>query len=207
MKFRDLLKPTSKEGAFWKWFMKNEAQLFYGSHYEEEDEEIFLELSKRLKALDKNLVYAMSPIQHGDMKEFEVSADGLKESFPQVIKLMEVAPSHPHWKFSAFRQPNEGDSLSIKMGDIDIGYDDIFIRYLEEGTELHVELNIRSYEENGYFQNAVFILLDSLLGEYDVVMEIDVIDWEELDENRLDEFYPFIYLREIIGKRKSKGKN
>jgi hypothetical protein len=67
---------------------------------------------------------------------------------------------------------------------------------------LGIELNIRNYNGNPHMQNAIYILLDALLGEYDVTMEIDWIDWAELDEENLDNLLPLIELRSIIDNRK-----
>jgi len=128
----------------------------------------------------------------------------LKESFPQVINLVKSAPTHPNWKFLSFRQPNIEDDLSLTMGDLEIGYSDIYYRYAEQESKLHLELNIRDFDDSGFQQNAIFILLDSLIGEYDVVMEIDSIDWVILDENNIDNFYPFVELRKLIKSRKEK---
>ena len=109
-----------------------------------------------------------------------------------------------NWNFLAFRQPNPGDDLSLKMGEFEISYNDIFFRYIEEENNLHIELNIRNFDKSGFQQNAVYLLLDSLLGEYDVVTEIDFIDWVILDETKIENFYKFIELRTLIGSRKKK---
>jgi len=200
--FKKLFQKKSKEEQFWDWFLENEAELFYGTDSEIDRERIFDGLTERIKAIDSNLAYAFSPVLKNDTKEFIVSADGLKESFEQVENLISKAPEHDHWIFLAFRQPNQGDDLSIKMGELEIGYKDIFFRFLVEVDQLSIELNIRNYDGSGFQQNAVYILLDSLLGEYDTVMEIDFLDWEALDESEVDNFYPFIELRGLISNRK-----
>lgn len=200
--FKNIFKSKSNEEEFWDWFLKNEPDLYYGTDDIKQREKIFDGLTKRIKAIDSNLAYAFSPIQDGELKEFIISADGLKESFPQVINLIKVAPIHPNWKFLAFRQPNLGDDLSIKMGDLEIGYNDIFFRFLEEEGKLQIELNIRNFDKSGFQQNAVYLLLDSLIGEYDVVTEIDFIDWEILDESKIENFYRFTELRKLIESRK-----
>jgi len=197
-----IFKRKAPETKFWDWFIENEAALFYGTDDEDKRGEIFEGLTERIKAIDSNLAYAFSPIQSDDTKEFIISADGMKESFPNVEKLVSLAPKHNHWKFLAFRQPNPGNDLSLKISGIEIGYNDIYFRYLlEEGT-LSVELNVRNYDGSGLYQTAVCILLDSLLGEYDTVMEIDYIDWEVLDEEKLENLYSFIELREVVEQKK-----
>jgi len=202
--FKNIFKSKSKEESFWEWFLKNEPALYYGTDDELERERIFDGLSDKIKSIDDNLVYAFSPVKEGEVKEFVISADGLKESFPQVIKLIDAAPTHPNWNFLAFRQPNTGDDLILSMGDLEIGYNDIYYRYAEQESNLHLELNIRDFDQSEFQQNAIYILLDSLIGEYDVAMEIDSIDWVILDKNNITKFYPFVELRKLIKSRKEK---
>jgi len=192
----------TKEELFWDWFLKNEAELYYGTDNERDRERIFDGLTKKIKAIDSNLAFEFSPIRANETKEFIVSADGMKESFGNVVSLIDKSPEHDHWEFLAFRQPNAGDGLSIKMGDFEIGYEDIFFRYAIEDEILNVELNIRGFDGSSHQQNAIFILLDSLLGEYDTTMEIGYIDWKVLEEEKIDNFYPFIELRKVISNRK-----
>jgi hypothetical protein len=204
---KKLIQKRSKEEQFWDWFLKNEAELFYGTDIESNRERIFSGLTEKIKAIDSNLTYEFSPVLKDDTKEFIVSADGMKESFEQVKSVISKAPTHDHWIFIAFRQPNSGDDLIMEMGELKIGYRDIYFRFLDEEGELNIELNIRDYDGSGFQQNAVYLLLDSLLGEYDTVKEIDIIDWVLLDETKLDNFYPFIELRNVISNRKQKADN
>jgi len=54
------------------------------------------------------------------------------------------------------------------------------------------------------FLNALFVLLDSLVGEYDAVTEIDWLEWVELDEQEEEELFPFVELRKLVDERKEK---
>jgi len=202
--FKKLFQKKTKEEKFWNWFIENEAELFYGTDNEADRERIFDGLTERIKAIDSNLAFEFSPISEEDRKEFIISADGIQESFVQVESLISVAPNHIHWDFLAFRQPIAGDDIKLKMGDLEIGYTDIYFRFMEEGDQLSVQLNIRNFDGSGFQQNAVYLLLDSLLGEFDTVTEIDVIDWEILNETENEKCHPFIELRNLISRRKDK---
>ena len=85
-----------------------------------------------------------------------------------------------------------------------IGYDDIFYRFSTENNQLGIELNIRNYDETGDMQNAIYLLLDSLLGEYDVTKNIDWIEWNKLNESEINNLYQITDLRELIDSRKKK---
>lgn len=92
--------------------------------------------------------------------------------------------------------------MTLDFGKFKIGYDDIYFRYSTSNNELGIELNIRNYDESGQMQNAVYVLLDGLLGEYDVTMNIDWIEWVKLDENNAENLNKLTELRDLIDSRK-----
>lgn len=51
-------------------------------------------------------------------------------------------------------------------------------------------------------QNAIYVLLDGLLGEYDVTMNIDWIEWVKFDENNIENLDKLTELRYLIDSRK-----
>lgn len=179
---------------FWDWFLKNEPLFYFGTENENDREELFDKVSAKLKEFNETIVYEFSPIRKDNTKEFCISADGMKEAFDDVKRIISFAPKHNHWEFTAFRQRITSESLSISMGDIKIGYEDIYFRYVDEEDEFGIELNIRNYKESGGEQNAIFVLMDALLGEYDAVMEIDWVNWVILDESNKENLFPFIEL-------------
>ena len=162
---------------------------------------VFEKLRNKLKVINENLTFAISPIKEGELRSLVISADGMKAGFEAVLDLVKVAPDHPNWKIISFRERLNKDNLSINFGGYNIGYDDIYFRYVNE-EEFGVELNIRNYKSTGKEQNAIYILLDTLLGEYDTVTEIDWIEWVALDENNIDNLYPLIELRKLIDQKK-----
>ncbi|HEY8930737.1 MAG TPA: hypothetical protein VIM55_16150 [Mucilaginibacter sp.] len=187
---------SDKQTEFWKWFTKNQEAIF---HFEDNQETIFNQLSEKLKDINNNLTFEFSPIKDNGTREFCISADGIKASFPDVIALVEKAPALPGWEIYAFRQRVPGDALKINMAGTELGYADIFLRYGEEDDKIGVELNIRNYDrENNTIKGAVFILLDSLLGEYDMETYISWIDFVPLNESNIENLYPLTYLRDLV---------
>lgn len=194
-------KYNSLRRDFWDWFLENEPTFYYGTDNEDLREEIFEKLRNKLKIINENLTFAISPIKEGELRSLVISADGMKAGFEAVLDLVKVAPNHSNWNIIPFRERLNKDNLAINFGGYSVGYDDIYFRYVNE-EEFGVELNIRDYKNTGKEQNAIFILLDTLLGEYDTVTEIDWIDWVILDENIIDNLFPFVELRDIIDKKK-----
>ena len=193
---------VSKEDKFWNWFAKNEQIYYKQIENLEVRDSIFKELTKRLAKVNSELAFEFSPINDSGIREFTISAEGIKEHFPIVEKLISKSPTINSWKFNAFRQRVPGDDMSIQYDNIKIMYSDLFFRFTEKDDKLGIELNIRDFKYDGGIQNAIYILLDGLLGEYDVTMSIDWIEWVVLDESRIDNVYPIIDLRTVIDNRK-----
>lgn len=194
----------SKEVQFWNWFSKNNET--YATEFENIDirTRIFQELSTELKKVHADLVFEFSPVQENKNREFTVSADGSKELFPIVKNLVNAAPNIAHWKLNAFRQRVSGDDFEIQYGDVKIGYDEIFFRF-QDGVygKIGIELNIIDYDFQIQTQNAIYILLDGLLGEYDVTMGLEWIDWVKFDISKMTELHPITSLRTLIDQKKN----
>ncbi|MEM6317830.1 MAG: hypothetical protein AAF960_09170 [Bacteroidota bacterium] len=190
--------------TFWQWFLDNEPRLYYGTENTTHRGEILSTVSDQLKKINKHLVFEMSPIREGEYKEFVISADGIKEAFQTVQMLTRYAPEHPNWQFIAFRPRLESTDLSISFGDFDFSYKDLFFRYVLTDNEFGVELNVRNFQYTDWEKNALFILLDALVGEYDAVNEIDWVEWEALKEEEEEHLFPFVELRKLVDERKRK---
>ncbi|WP_422355643.1 hypothetical protein [Roseivirga pacifica] len=199
-----LFKRKSKQEKFWYWFFKNEKT--YLNEIENLDirEKIFDKLSVELKKVHEDLAFEFSPKHKSGIREFTISAEGDKNLFPNVQELIDKAPGIKNWQFNAFRQRVPGDDISIRFGDLEIGYDDIFFRYRDGSYgKIGIELNIRNFNDNHEIRNAVYILLDSLIGEFDVTMGIDWIDWVNLEEENIDDLNPITSLRVLIDQKKN----
>jgi hypothetical protein len=198
-----LFNKQSKEEKFWNWFSKHQETYYTEIENLEIRDKLFNELSTELKKVHNDLVFEFSPIHENGIREFTVSADGIKENFPITIELINKSPKIDKWKFNAFRQRVPGDEIGLNFGEFKISYKDLYFRYQEVDGELGIELNIRDYNGESGKQNAVYILLDNLIGEYDTTIGIGWIDWEKLDESKIDKMIPIIKLRDLIDKRKS----
>lgn len=188
----------SKEEKFWSWFVKNQ-QDYYTDDIEY-IEKLFSKLSNQLQKVNSELAFEFSPIGINGLKELSISAEGLKEFFPVVINLIDYAPKILNWKFNAFRQKVEGDDYEININNINLKYSDIYFRHGSDNGKIGIELNIRNYDSQPQTQNAIYLLLDGLLGEYNVTMNIGWIDWVILDENNINRLRPFTDLRYLLDK-------
>lgn len=188
-----------KEEVFWEWFSKNQEVYYLNAENPEVQERIFNDLTEQLKKVHEDLVFEFGPLNNSKIREFTISADGIETAFPYVSKLVEKAPKLEKWKFYAFRQPLKDDKITLDFGSFKISYDDIYFQHSKENGKISIQLNIRNFNnDNPQIKNAVYILLDALIGEYNTTKKIGWIDWVKLDENNIENLYPLVSLREII---------
>ncbi len=191
----------NKEEVFWKWFEANAGD--YYKNLDSRKDELVSNLSSEIKKVHKDLVFEISAVLPDSTRELTISADGDKDLFPVVIALTAKAPKIKNWKFLAFRQPCL-QNLEIQMGDFILSQDDIYFRYMKDGDQIGIQLNIRNYIEGGKTDNAAFILLDNMIGEYDAVMSISSVDLQKLDESKTEEMYPLTYLPTVLQEHKAR---
>lgn len=189
-----LFSKKSKQETFWDWFSKNNKTYFY---FEQNQDVLFLNLKRELNKIHKDLVFEFSPILEGGIREFVISADGIKSIFPIVLDLVSKAPKLNNWKIIAFRQPRAGIT-QINYDNLVIKFEDVFFRFAKDNGLIALELNIRGFYEAPEWAGATFILLDSILGEYHTEMSLSRIDKRPLNEAELSNLFPITALPQII---------
>jgi hypothetical protein len=167
----------SREARFWKWFTENEARYRNFEVNGPEQDALFGVLDHELGRVAKGLQFAFDGGGDGT-REFVISADGDRDRIPAVQKLAEAAPALPGWKIVAFRPrlSSPGD-LSLHVPDVEISVSNVWFMLQAEGDRIHVALGIPGAEGRDEKDNYViaFLLLDNLLGEYDVMTRVGQI--------------------------------
>ncbi len=171
----------SLEAGFWKWFAAHAAEV---GKIERGDEPIADQLAAELHKVNDKLTFEMGI--KSTPKELIISADGLQAAFPAVKKLVAAAPPLDGWKVIAFRPrkaiteleigaPGGGEHRKIKLSDLR------FRTLAPPGDKIDVALYLPSPADKP-LQSGTFILLDALLGEYDVetrLGEIQMLDGKD----------------------------
>jgi hypothetical protein len=159
---------------FWKWFQSNEDMLF---NFEKSREQTFDKLGAELHKLNPSLTFEFGPIEDGK-REFVISADGIKEAFPQVEALYAAAPSLSRWKFVRFRPRRK--PMDVSYGGISVRAASVTAQLVRNGQVADVTVFIPNYSEANRkaFVAVAFLLLDGALGEYDVEMRVGQIKVE-----------------------------
>jgi hypothetical protein len=162
--------------AFWAWFRENTAFL---ETYAEDTPGVVGEIGERLNAVDPRLAFELGRADDGAY-EFIVSADGIREVFPEVVALVKAAPAVPGWRIVAFR-PRKPGSLgrTVRYGPVELGADALWYRASDQADRVALTLCVEGRDEDGAraMLGPIFLLLDATLGEYDVTTRIGAIEF------------------------------
>ncbi len=172
----------SPEARFWEWFAQNEAALL---RVETGEEPIRKKLTTELHRLHESLTFEFG-ISDTLPREFVISADGIKDAFPVVTRLVEAAPVLTRWRVIAFRQPKAGP-ITLNIGNRRLDSDQVFFRARPEGQKVAITVALPEYRATSahIHDHAGYLMLDHFAGEQAVETRIGTIDF--VDDSRLGE--------------------
>ena len=153
---------------FWDWF-KSRSEYIY-NNLEIDTDNIALEITENIKLVNQDLEFEIPLEFLDDTRELIISADGLEKLFNVVIELVKSAPIINNWRITAFRPRLHQRNQRIDLDGISMDYFDIFFTYIEQNQGIELKAYIADYDgiDNRYV-HLYFLLLDSLIGEYDSV--------------------------------------
>lgn len=159
------------EAAFWAWFVANEAMIWdFERHPERVAERVF----PRLARVDPDLGLDFGSIR-GGRRELVVTANGVVEAFPAVVRLAAAAPPLRRWRVVSFR-PRRGlqGDLHMLCGDTVRMEDVRFAADVEDGR-LAVDLFVPGYRRTptDEFGRVGSLLLDLAVGELDARTRVE----------------------------------
>jgi hypothetical protein len=191
--------PTSPEAKFWRWFEQNEGRLF---EVERNQIRVFAELEVALKSVHPGLAFQFGP-KSSRQREFVISAEGIRAVFPAVAALVSVAPALERWNFVAFRP--RIDAADIAFETVELAATEAF--FAGEVREGHVDLTVflpdRLFSDDRVRLALCFLMLDGVLGEYDVATKIGKIETKPL--STIAERAPIGELARFVDERLSRG--
>ncbi|QQS44032.1 hypothetical protein IPM65_00260 [Candidatus Roizmanbacteria bacterium] len=181
---------------FWKWFQQQEERLFY---YEAYEKELLPQVLNELQKVNKDLVFEIGPEMEGQ-REFVVSANGMKSAFSDVIELVKYAPDLDRWHIIPFRQRKDVSELEVQLDDLILTPNDISFSYQKEKGRINLSLYVEDMDdEDEKMYHMVFLILDNIIGEYDVEMKIGSIDiYSDGDLAEDEQLFPLTKLPHII---------
>lgn len=196
---------------FWRWFEeKSDDFRFFREMEPEECEELFESLTERLHLYCTSLFFEMriNAINEG---EFIVTAEGVVEFFDDAEFLVSKAPEIDHWTFTALI-PADEDNEGIEYEDLDLIPSEMWFTAIEDADmpdKLNLVIHFMDYDlvkMNEHLDTAIFLLLQSVLGEKMFAQHINVYTTSELPGDP-DEGFPVLdRLPEYIAEMKKEGK-
>jgi len=165
--------------SFWDWFLKHE-DVYYQLE-EDKLDRAFGALMKQLSRYSPALVFEFSVDPIADKREFTISANGNLILFPAVEKLVDAAPPLERFKLIKFHQREETD---IRIHDVQLTAKDLFFTYTWHDEILELKVYIKGWdEEDETYFDAACLFLESLVGEYDLVMHVENVEFYQYEEN------------------------
>jgi hypothetical protein len=186
------------EGPFWNWFQAHDSALFA---VKTGNEPICGELSEELHRVHPALTFEFGPVESG-RREFVLSADGIKDAFPAVLALGRAAPALSRWTIIRFRPPRP-DVTQISVGGLHV--DARTVQFLAEpdGDRTGLTVSVPGYKATPKktYEQAAYLLLDGMLGEYAVETGVGFIEIVPADGRRPGRWQPLTQVREAVKAR------
>jgi hypothetical protein len=179
----------SIQRRFWNWFIEHEADLY---DFERDQKRMFNSLETELHRVDSNLVFEFGP--KTPTREFVISADGIRSSFPSVVSLYKAAPALDRWKIVAFR-PRRWPISTINIRGKVVNPEKVEFALLNNGGIAGVRLFVPGFrEDESEWKMIAYLLLDEALGEFDVETKLGMIQICTFDGGVEETHIPFVEL-------------
>ena len=175
-----LLVPTmlhaqqAKRAEFWRWFAAHSQVL---QRTDGGSDAMLDSLGAALARVDRNLTFELGP--RGARRDLVLSADGIREAFPEVEALYAAAPPMAQWHVIKFR-PRRAALSALTIGGRQ--FDPAHARFLlmkDEPGKVGILVFLEHYSsaDHTLFGHAGFLMLDEALGEYDMETRVGAIDF------------------------------
>lgn len=185
----------SKYKTFWDWFISVENHIY--NNLEKDTDNIAFDITEHLSKIHPDLAFEIPFDMEDNERILIISADGNIELFDTVITLVENAPIIDNWRIQPFRPRLHQRNQIIDLAGISLDYNDIYFKYKIIDRQLDLDVYINGYDgKDNRYVHLYFLVLDSLIGEYDAVTIIKETRVHPL--NKKQDLLDFPRLIEII---------
>jgi len=178
---------TNKIKIFWDWFeQNNHAFLFTNEVDDDIKEQLLNNFMDELHKYNDKLFFQIGGLP-GEDQELFITAEGDPEQFESVEKLIDNAPIIKNWALIAFMQPSDDDN-TINYQGTEIKRSDLWFLPLQSQShpnDIGIRVCIPDHEilkTSEWLNNAVYKMLDTVLGEKSFALDIDYLDMADLPE-------------------------
>ena len=193
---------------FWKWFSKNNEKFLHLNEMQDliEKEKLHSDLLSKLNEFCTGLYFEIGGHPEGNAT-FIITAEGDTKLFNEVKRLVRKAPKLEHWDFVAFKQPM-GSDFKINYEGLELDPNTIFflpLKNIDQPDSIGLRIGFPNFipEKEKLYIAAIFIVLDTLLGEVSNAENVDYVEVDALPEQPLDNgFIELVKLPEFLDWKK-----
>ena len=171
----------SSETEFWNWFAERS-----DAFREDVPPDLEAEMRRRLHRIHRDLApEIIPPRDEGEDYELVLTARGVLDGFPAVVRTALAAPEIPGWSVTPFIQRSD-EPLEVQVGDdLVLTADDYWFTGHRAGDRAHVQIyhapSLDLPEEVLY--GVAFLLIDNAIGEYAAATRLGEIGLHPAPEN------------------------
>jgi len=171
--------------AFWEDLVQSLDQFQHSTieQLAEQGERVLNDYRPSLKAIDSNLTFHFERNQVDGPVKLIFGCDGYPESIHNVLTLVGAAPQLKGIQVRAFNERHDPVPRTVDLGGEICEINDYWcsLRVLEGKLELSIYMeDAPKVLDMDPRVEAVMILLDSLIGEYEIMTRIWALDWYDL---------------------------
>lgn len=171
--------PDYPEGRFWQWL--EDSKDFLIKAYEEKNYTLVTNsIGLRLEEIDSGLDFEFGKDEDGNY-DLIFSACGSRKLIDRVIELYKTSPTWEGWRFTAFK-PRAAES-TLHFQDKQYSGDSVYYGSVYADDLTHITIFFSDFTNEEEFFPVAFMMLDMLLGEYDVMTCVGEIYIDQLPEN------------------------
>ena len=196
-----IFKKTDNIEKFWIWFIANQSRL---RNFQKNPDKYLTEVLSQIKKIKNGLAIEFEPPKN-NIIGMTISADGDRNLFEIVQKIVSKAPEISGWKIIAFRQRmdlEEFTKIKLEAEGQKLEPDKMKFFPVIQGDTLDIIIYSKGINEKNFNQIAYggLILLDNILGEYDCVMKVRSYDFQNLPTKKeeLEGLQPLIDLAKYV---------
>lgn len=167
---------VEKDAAFWKWVAANVEGL---KAVKSGHEPVTEQLAAQLEMVAPGLVFELGVGR--EAFELIISADGKKDLFPVVQRLVAAAPKLPGTTVIAFRPRKDIDGFSMEVGAGKISGKELwYVASADPDRKGLVAVDVfvsgMKSDDDDAMKNAAFMLLEAAVGEFDLETKVGTIE-------------------------------
>lgn len=177
--------------GFWEWFTEKQEQYFAIDKVSISEKELLMEsLQDKLHEFSEGLFANIGTVHH-NKRELIITAESNIDYFEKVEELVSASPILNHWNVIAFKPAVQGDFV-IEFDGLELDSRELWflpMQHKQNKKLFGLTIGIPGFdaENREHYLNAIYQLLDLMLGEKTVTTEIHYLDICELSSEPEEE--------------------